>query len=61
MFLDMKTLKDEWYIAIKAYKFTVSEIWRDIIIYCASALSRHIESTNSMVTLCGAIFPLPGV
>jgi len=25
----MKTLKDEHYVVIKAYKFTVFEIWRD--------------------------------
>ena len=25
----MKTLEDEQYIVIKAYKFTVCEIWRD--------------------------------
>jgi len=36
----MKTLKDEWYIVINAYKFTVFEILRDfcIIIYCVSTL-----------------------
>ena len=27
--LVMKTLEDEWYVVIKAYKCTVSEIWRD--------------------------------
>jgi len=25
----MKTLEDEQYVVIKAYKFTVFEIWRD--------------------------------
>ena len=47
----MKTLKDEWYVAIKAYKFTVFEILRDfcIIIYCMSVLSLHIQSTNSII------------
>jgi len=25
----MKTLKDEQYVVIKAYKFTILEIWRD--------------------------------
>jgi len=27
--LVMKTLEDEQYVVIKAYKFTVFEIWRD--------------------------------
>ena len=27
--LVMKTLDDEWYVVIKAYKLTVFEIWRD--------------------------------
>ena len=37
------TLEDEWYVVIKAYKLTVSEILRDfcIVIYCVSALSLH--------------------
>ena len=37
--LDMKTLEDDWYVVIKAYKCTVSEVWRDffcISIYCVS-------------------------
>ena len=25
----MKTLDNEWYVVIKAYKLTVFEIWRD--------------------------------
>ena len=29
--LVMKTLEDEWYVVIKAYKCTVSEIWRDFL------------------------------
>lgn len=37
--------KDEWYIAIQAYKFTDYEI-----LYCVSMLSSHRESTNSMIT-----------
>ena len=37
--------KDEWYIAIQAYKFTDYEI-----LYCVSMLSSHTESTNSTIT-----------
>ena len=29
----MKTLEDEQYVVIKAYKFTVFEIWREILMY----------------------------
>ena len=48
----MKTFEDEWYIDIKANKFTTLEILREIfgiVIYCVSALSLHIESTDSMI------------
>ena len=49
----MKTLEDGWYIVINAYKFTV-QVWRDFLyyhihLYCMSALSLHIESTDSMI------------
>jgi len=41
----MKTLENEQYIVIKAYKFTVFEIWRDFnvlsYIVHVSALSLH--------------------
>jgi len=37
----MKTLEDEWYIVIKAYTLIV-------IIYCASTLALHIESTTQL-------------
>ena len=30
--LSVKTLKDEWYVVIKAYKFNVLEILRDDIV-----------------------------
>jgi len=45
MLFGMKTLEDEWYIVIQVYKFK-----RDfcIIVYCVSALSLHIESTDTM-------------
>ena len=33
--LDMKTLKDDWYVVIKAYKCTVSEIRRDFFVLLA--------------------------
>ena len=49
----MKTLEDERYVVIKAYKCTVSEIWRDffcISIYCVYvSLHIHIDSTESMI------------
>jgi len=28
----MKTLKDEWFVVIKAYKLTVFDIWRDLFV-----------------------------
>ena len=39
--LVMKTLEDDWYVVIKAYKCTVSEIWRDffVLAYRAAALT----------------------
>jgi len=45
----MKTLKDECYIVIMAYKFSVLEI----LIYCMSTLSLdiHVEFTDSMIPL----------
>ena len=33
LLLVMKTLEDEWYVIIKAYKCTISEIWRDFFLY----------------------------
>jgi len=55
----MKTLKEEWYTVIKAYKLTIFEILRDFI-YCMSALSLHIESIGSMIvrllSLCDRIW-----
>ena len=47
----MKTLEDEWYGVITAYKLAVLEIekFACISIYCVSALSLHIESTDSMI------------
>ena len=38
----MKTLEDERYVAIKAYKCTVSEIWRDFFVL--ALLLRVMES-----------------
>jgi len=37
--------KNEWYMYIKAYKFKICEI----VIYCMSMLSLHIETTNFMI------------
>jgi len=53
MFFIMKTLEGEWYMVIKAYKFTVFE--RIFLYYhsiCMSALSLHIESTDSITSDC---------
>ena len=36
----MKTLKDERYVVIKAYKFTISEIWRDFFVLAYIACTR---------------------
>ena len=52
--LVMKTLEDERYVVIKAYKCTVSEIWRDFFchgigMYCVYVVSLHIDSTESMM------------
>jgi len=38
--LVMKTFKDEWFIVIKAERFSC------IIMYYMSALSLHVKSTN---------------
>jgi len=43
------SLKNEWYIVIKAYKSTVFEILRDFYILLVHA-SLHIKSTDSMAT-----------
>ena len=45
----MKTLEDERYVVIKAYKCTVSEIWRDFFVYCVYVVSLHTESTDSVI------------
>jgi len=48
----MKTLEDEQYVVIKAYKFTVFEIWRDfnVLSYIACPRYPYIrESTDSMM------------
>ena len=39
--LVMKTLEDEQYIVIKAYKFTVFEIWRDFNVLSYIACPRY--------------------
>ena len=51
--LVMKTPEDERYVVIKAYKCTVSEIWRFfcISIYCVYVVSLHIDSTESMISI----------
>ena len=48
--LDMKALKDEWYIVTKAStcKFTIFEIFY-ITIYCMFALPSQTESTDSLI------------
>ena len=48
-----EALENERYVVIKAYKFTIFEILGEffcINIYCMSALSLHIESTDSIIT-----------
>ena len=44
----MKALEDEWYIAVKAYSLPFLRVWEImcIIIYCVSALSLCIKSTE---------------
>ena len=44
----MKTLEDERYVVIKAYKCTVSEIWRDSFVLAYIACL-HTESTDSVI------------
>jgi len=39
--LVMKTLDDEWYVVIKAYKLTVFEIWRDFNVLSYIACPRY--------------------
>ena len=48
----MKTLEDEWYVVIKAYKLAFFEILGDFL-YCHILRVRAIptlESTDSMIT-----------
>jgi len=44
-----EALVNESYIVIKAYKFTVIEIFFVLSYYCVFVLSQHIESTESMI------------
>ena len=46
VFLVMKTLEDEQYVAIKAHKFTILERFLDIVGVHAIL---HIESTDSVI------------
>ena len=54
----MKTLEDERYVVIKAYKCTVSEIWRDsfVLAYIACTSYPYIQS---LPTLSLAASPSP--
>ena len=58
----MKAPGEEWYVVIKAYKFTVFEIWRDFNVLSYIACPRYpyirvyrlydiptLESTDSMI------------
>jgi len=49
----MKTLEDEWYIIIKAYKISIFEILRELFVLshitCCAIL--HVESTDSMISM----------
>ena len=46
----MKTLEDERYVVIKAYKCTVSEIWRDsyVLAYIACSSYPYIQSLPTL-------------
>ena len=48
--LVMKTLEDERYVVIKAYKCTVSEIWRDstVLTYIACTSYPYIQSLPTL-------------
>ena len=46
----MKTFEDKWYVVIKAYMLAIFEIFC-IAIYCVSALSLNVESTDSMMVV----------
>ena len=48
--LVMKTPEDERYVVIKAYKCTVSEIWRDsfVLPYIACTLYPYIQSLPTL-------------
>ena len=48
--LVMKTLEDERYVVIKAYKCTVSEIWRDFfVLSCIACMSYpYIQSLPTL-------------
>ena len=48
--LAMKTLEDDWYVVIKAYKCTVSEIWRDffVLAYIACTSYPYIQSLPTL-------------
>ena len=49
----MKTLEDEQYVVIKAYKFTTFEIWRDFDVLSYIVCPRYptLESTDSMIEI----------
>ena len=48
----MKTLEDERYVVIKAYKCTVSEIWRDSFVLAYIALRVRRIPTYRVYRLC---------
>ena len=48
MLLVIKTLGDEWYVVIKAWKLTVFEILKDFYILRVHAILT-LESTDSMI------------
>ena len=50
----MKTLEDERYVVIKAYKCTVSEIWRDsfVLAYIACTSYPYIQSLPTLRYAC---------
>ena len=55
--LVMKTLEDERYVVIKAYKCTVSQIWRDFfVLACIACTSYPYIATESTDSVMGSVY-----
>ena len=61
--LAMKILEDDWYVVIKAYKCTVSEIWRDFIVLayiaCPTYRVYRLCDMSMYVKTCQVSLPGP--